>query len=102
MNRWQQSIAKIKLILLIFISSTDFASRKRQQVKQLFMTKIGLLSDTHGWLDPAVAIHFKDCDEIWHAGDFGNDSISKSLQLVKPLRIFNSSPMYFVKYISTL
>jgi putative phosphoesterase len=50
------------------------------------MTKIGLISDTHGWLDPAVAIHFKDCDEIWHAGDFGNETIANSLKLVKPLR----------------
>ncbi|MGI4729198.1 MAG: metallophosphoesterase family protein, partial [Janthinobacterium lividum] len=36
------------------------------------MTKIGLLSDTHSYLDPAVFKHFADVDEIWHAGDFGN------------------------------
>ena len=35
------------------------------------MTRIGLISDTHGWLDDAVYEHFKDCDEVWHAGDFG-------------------------------
>jgi predicted phosphodiesterase len=35
------------------------------------MTRIGLLSDTHGWLDEAVWKHFAGCDEIWHAGDFG-------------------------------
>ena len=35
------------------------------------MTRIGLISDTHGWLDQAVFEHFKACDEIWHAGDFG-------------------------------
>ena len=35
------------------------------------MTRIGLLSDTHGFLDDAVFEHFKNCDEIWHAGDFG-------------------------------
>ena len=35
------------------------------------MTRIGLISDTHGWLDEAVYEHFKDCDEVWHAGDFG-------------------------------
>ena len=38
------------------------------------MTRIGLISDTHGWLDEAVYEHFKDCDEVWHAGDFGNFS----------------------------
>ena len=35
------------------------------------MTKIGLISDTHGYLDEKVFKYFKDCDEIWHAGDFG-------------------------------
>ena len=35
------------------------------------MTRIGLISDTHSWLDKAVYEHFKDCDEVWHAGDFG-------------------------------
>ncbi len=33
--------------------------------------KIGLLSDTHGFLDPKVFDYFKDCDEVWHGGDFG-------------------------------
>ena len=36
------------------------------------MTRIGLISDTHGWLDEMVFEHFKECDEVWHAGDFGN------------------------------
>ena len=35
------------------------------------MIRIGLISDTHGWLDEAVFEHFKGCDEVWHAGDFG-------------------------------
>ncbi len=35
------------------------------------MTRIGLISDTHGFLDEAVFEHFKNCDEVWHAGDFG-------------------------------
>jgi len=37
------------------------------------MTRIGLLSDTHGFLDEAVFEHFAECDEIWHGGDFGED-----------------------------
>jgi uncharacterized protein len=35
------------------------------------LTRIGLISDTHGFLDEAVFEHFKNCDEVWHAGDFG-------------------------------
>lgn len=50
------------------------------------MTRIGLISDTHGYLDDNVFMHFKDCDEIWHAGDFGNTELIKQLQDFKPLR----------------
>ncbi|RYD75473.1 MAG: YfcE family phosphodiesterase, partial [Sphingobacteriales bacterium] len=35
------------------------------------MTRIGLISDTHSYLDEAVFTHFIDCDEVWHGGDFG-------------------------------
>jgi putative phosphoesterase len=48
--------------------------------------KIGLLSDTHGYLDPKVFVHFKDCDEIWHAGDIGDISVTSELEKFKPLR----------------
>jgi uncharacterized protein len=50
------------------------------------MKKIGLLSDTHGWLDERVFPDFQHCDEIWHAGDFGNAQIVEALRKFKPLR----------------
>lgn len=50
------------------------------------MTKIGLLSDTHGYLDDAILQHVERCDEIWHAGDFGNIAVADTLAAVKPLR----------------
>lgn len=50
------------------------------------MTKIGLISDTHSYLDDAVFKHFEDCDEIWHAGDFGNMEVVEKLRKFKPLR----------------
>lgn len=43
------------------------------------MTRIGLLSDTHGFLDEAIFRYFEDCHEIWHAGDFGNIDIANTL-----------------------
>lgn len=43
------------------------------------MTRIGLISDTHGFLDEAVFTHFKNCHEIWHAGDFGTVEIANRL-----------------------
>lgn len=50
------------------------------------MTKIGLISDTHSFLDDAVFRHFEQCDEVWHAGDFGNLELSDQLAAFKPLR----------------
>jgi uncharacterized protein len=50
------------------------------------MPTIGLISDTHGYLDPRVIEHFKDCDEIWHAGDFGTLELADQLQNLKPLK----------------
>lgn len=47
--------------------------------------KIGLISDTHGHLEPSVFDYFKACDEVWHAGDFG-DGVAEQLQEFKPLR----------------
>jgi len=49
------------------------------------MKRIGLLSDTHGFLDDAVFKYFDECDEIWHAGDFGAD-VAEPLAAFKPLR----------------
>ena len=43
------------------------------------MTRIGLISDTHGFLDEAVFKHFENCDEIWHAGDFGGIELARQL-----------------------
>ena len=50
------------------------------------MTKIGLLSDTHNFLNPKVFEYFKNCDEIWHAGDIGTYGIIEKLNAFKPLR----------------
>lgn len=47
--------------------------------------KIGLISDTHSFLDEAVFSHFSDCDEIWHAGDFGDMQVADALRAFKPL-----------------
>lgn len=43
------------------------------------MTRIGLISDTHGFLDESVFQHFSQCQELWHAGDFGNISLAQEL-----------------------
>jgi len=50
------------------------------------MQQIGLLSDTHGYLDDAVFRYFETCDEIWHAGDFGDIDIIHRLEAFKPFK----------------
>ncbi|OJU25030.1 MAG: YfcE family phosphodiesterase [Sphingobacteriales bacterium 41-5] len=50
------------------------------------MKRIGLISDTHGFLDESVFKHFAQCDEVWHAGDFGNIDLVEALQKFRPLR----------------
>ncbi len=44
------------------------------------MTRIGLISDTHSFLDENVFKHFENCNEIWHAGDFGDIEIANRLK----------------------
>ncbi|MBK5286506.1 MAG: metallophosphoesterase family protein [Bacteroidia bacterium] len=50
------------------------------------MKKIGLLSDTHGYLDPKFFDLFSGCDEVWHAGDIGDIAVSDALEKFKPLK----------------
>ena len=48
--------------------------------------KIGLLSDTHSWLDAQIYHYLEACDEIWHAGDIGNSAVIRALTGFKPMR----------------
>jgi hypothetical protein len=50
------------------------------------MKRIGLLSDTHHFLDESIFRHFESCDEIWHAGDFGSAEVADRLRVFRPLR----------------
>ncbi|MBW8242773.1 metallophosphatase family protein [Muricauda oceani] len=50
------------------------------------MTKILLLSDTHGHMDNTILKYAAQADEIWHAGDIGNLSVTDALEAVKPVR----------------
>ena len=51
------------------------------------MVRVGLLSDTHSYLDETIRLHLESCDEIWHAGDIGNLSIvTDVIKKIKPLK----------------
>ena len=63
------------------------------------MTRIGLLSDTHGLLDKRVLEHFRDVDEIWHAGDIGSAEVLQRLREFKPTRaVFGNMDSGDVRY----
>lgn len=63
------------------------------------MTQIGLLSDTHGLLDPRVLEHFSQVDEIWHAGDIGSIEVLQALREYKPTRaVFGNMDSGDVRY----
>ncbi len=53
------------------------------------MKKIGLISDSHGFIDQQVISHLNGLDEVWHAGDIGD------------LKVIASLPAHLVKRIVT-
>lgn len=63
------------------------------------MTRIGLLSDTHGLLDKRVKQYFESCDEIWHAGDIGSSEVLQQLREFRPTRaVFGNMDSGDVRY----
>lgn len=50
------------------------------------MTKVLLLSDTHGHMDQGILKYAREADEIWHAGDFGSLKVTDALKAIKPVR----------------
>lgn len=50
------------------------------------MKRIGIISDTHAHWDDRYAVHFAQCDEIWHAGDIGSEAVLDRLEGIAPVR----------------
>ena len=50
------------------------------------MKRIGVISDTHGSFDKQFAAFFKDCDELWHCGDWGDRSVVDKMRAIAPVR----------------
>jgi len=50
------------------------------------MTKILLLSDTHGYIDDSILKYVNQADEVWHAGDIGDISVTDTIKKYKPLK----------------
>jgi putative phosphoesterase len=50
------------------------------------MLKIGIVSDTHSYVDDKLLKFFESCDEIWHAGDIGDQSVMDTLSQIAKIR----------------
>lgn len=50
------------------------------------MTKILLLSDTHGYIDDDILNYVKQADEVWHAGDIGDLKVTDAITGLKPIK----------------
>lgn len=62
------------------------------------MKKIGIISDTHHYIDERIYKYFADCDEIWHAGDWGSIKTVNLLEAFKPVRgVFGNADDYNVR-----
>jgi uncharacterized protein len=46
---------------------------------------IGIVSDTHSWLDPQLLEMFHGVDRILHAGDIGDMAVLEALEQVAPV-----------------
>lgn len=49
--------------------------------------KLGIISDTHGFLDPQIKRIFTDVDHILHAGDIGDTFIAFELEQIAPVTV---------------
>ena len=60
----------------------DWHGKARERTS---VTIIGIISDTHGHLDPRAYDALADCDEIIHAGDIGGPAIVRELETIAPV-----------------
>ncbi|MFL1895794.1 metallophosphoesterase family protein [Aquimarina sp. 2-A2] len=49
------------------------------------MTKILLLSDTHSYIDDRILHYIQEADQVWHAGDIGDNAVTDKIKALKPL-----------------
>jgi putative phosphoesterase len=67
--------------------------------------KIGVLSDTHNYLDPKIPALFAGAQQILHAGDIGLPSLLCELELIAPVTAVagnTDEPAFQFKLVATL
>lgn len=85
----ERNIVRLKVLTLPNRQAGRKLSKKFRTFranKNIYVIRIGLISDTHSYLDPKVLEHFANCDEIWHAGDIGDMEVIMQLEKLKPVK----------------
>lgn len=60
--------------------------------------RIGILSDTHGFLHPRLQSFFEGVDELWHAGDIGSREVLFELEKMAPLiAVYGNIDDYYIR-----
>jgi len=61
--------------------------------------KIALISDTHSYFGEDINKYLKDVDEIWHAGDIGDQETADKYRSLAPFRaVYGNIDPYIVRY----
>lgn len=65
--------------------------------------KLGLISDTHGFLDPRLPKVFHGVDHLLHAGDIGPDRLVAQLESIAPVTVVlgNTDSSNYIKLTET-
>jgi len=63
------------------------------------MKRIGILSDTHGSIPAQVYTFFKECDELWHAGDIGPGVLEKLREFKPVVAVFGNMDGWDLRYV---
>ena len=75
------------MILLNYNNTFEKTTAISSNYPNKHMVKIALISDSHGFIDEKTLSHLQDVDEIWHAGDIGDDAVIQALPKGKIWRI---------------
>jgi len=53
--------------------------------------KLGVISDTHGYINPKVFPIFEGVGQILHAGDIGSEDIITTLETIAPVQAIHGN-----------
>lgn len=62
------------------------------------MKRIGILSDTHGYIPKQVFSFFEECDELWHAGDIGPNVLDRLREFKPTVAVFGNTDGWDLRY----